>query len=138
MMADPAWTGAVVVALPEELSVEETLELVPRISERMGRPPLALLVNRSVGTTDTGASRAGLAALRERLSPVARRGLDTVCADFDARRRFEAALRARLAGSTERGVVTLKERLAMPGEHSPVAIVRQLGTELASGLGRGA
>lgn len=136
MMADPDWTGAIVVALPEELSVEETLELVPRVSQRMGRPPLAILVNRCVGAADAGASRAAFEALRMHASPAARRGLDTVCAEFEARRRFESSLRARLAGSTGRGVVTLQEELAAPGEHSPLAIVRHLGMQLASALGR--
>jgi anion-transporting ArsA/GET3 family ATPase len=47
MLADPARTGAIVVGLPEPLVVDETLELVPRIGERLGRAPLALIVNRS-------------------------------------------------------------------------------------------
>lgn len=138
MMSDPAWTGALVVALPEELSVEETLELVPRVSDRMGRRPLALVVNRSVGGAEGGGSRAGLEPIRTRLSPAAREGLDTVCAEFDARRRFEATMRARLAASTERGVVALKEQLAVPGRHAPLQIVQHLAAGLGAAFGEGA
>ncbi|MGE5185208.1 MAG: ArsA-related P-loop ATPase [Acidobacteriota bacterium] len=47
LMADPARTGAIVVSLAEPLVVDETLELVPRVRERLGRAPLALVVNRS-------------------------------------------------------------------------------------------
>src|SRR5512140_255478 len=47
LMADPARVGAIVVSLPEPLVVDETLELVPRVTDRLGRPPLALVVNRS-------------------------------------------------------------------------------------------
>jgi anion-transporting ArsA/GET3 family ATPase len=50
MMADPARTGAVVVSLPERMVVDETLELVPRVTARLGHPPLALVVNRSAGS----------------------------------------------------------------------------------------
>jgi anion-transporting ArsA/GET3 family ATPase len=135
MMADPAWTGAVVVALPEELSVDETVELVPRVSERTGRRPLALLVNRSVQGADPDHSRATLETLRARLSPAARQGLDSVYAEFEARRRFEAILRMRLAGATEHGVVSLKEQLALPGEHTPLSIVQRLATQLATAFG---
>jgi len=135
MMADPSWTGAMVVSLPEELSVEETLELVPRVSQRTGRRPLALLVNRSAGGADTDRWAPRLEALRARLSPVARCGLDTVCAEFETRRRFEAALCSQLAGATVHGLVTLKEQLAVPGGHTPLDIVQNLAAELGAALG---
>ena len=48
MFADPAMTGAVVVTLAEELALEETKELLPRIRRDLGRDPVALFVNRSV------------------------------------------------------------------------------------------
>jgi anion-transporting ArsA/GET3 family ATPase len=50
MLADPGRTGAVVVSLPEPLVVDETLELIPRVTSRLGRAPLALIVNRSAAT----------------------------------------------------------------------------------------
>jgi anion-transporting ArsA/GET3 family ATPase len=68
MMSDPLRTGAVVVSLPEPLVVDETLELVPRITERLGRPPLALVVNRSAEALASDAHPAWLAALSSQLS----------------------------------------------------------------------
>lgn len=136
MMADAKWTGAIAVSLPEELSVDETLELVPRVTERMGRPPLALFVNRSVGAAGSD-SPAAERDIRARLSPAAARGFDTICADFDARRRFEAILRARLAGATERGVVALREELGSTGVHAPLDVVRHVASEIGAALGEG-
>lgn len=136
MMADPAWTGAVVVALPEELAVEETLELVPRVSERMRRPPLAVLVNRSVGVEPPPAhAPAAFEGLRSRLSPASLVGLDTICAEFRARRRYESLLRERLAGATARGVLALREELAAPGRHEPLDIVQSVALQLRAQLG---
>ena len=48
MLSDPARTGALLVTTLEELAVEETLELLPRLTGELGRPPLALVINRSV------------------------------------------------------------------------------------------
>lgn len=83
MMADPARTGAVMVSLPEPLVVDETLELVPRVTARLGRAPLAVIVNRSacsvvgddehppwldaLGARLSGGSRAAVAALHDEL-----------------------------------------------------------------------
>ncbi|HET9993672.1 MAG TPA: ArsA-related P-loop ATPase, partial [Kofleriaceae bacterium] len=47
LVADPDRVGAIVVGLPEPLVVDETLELIPRVTQRLDRPPLALIVNRS-------------------------------------------------------------------------------------------
>jgi anion-transporting ArsA/GET3 family ATPase len=82
MLADPVRTGALVVSLPEPLVVDETLELLPRVSARLGRAPLALLVNRSaseivdverppwldgLGGQLSDGSRGALAAVEEEL-----------------------------------------------------------------------
>ena len=48
MLADPGRSAALLVTTPEELAVEETLELFPRLAAELGRPPLALVINRSV------------------------------------------------------------------------------------------
>ncbi len=45
MLADPARTGAIIVAQPEPLIVDETLELVPRVTARIGLA--GLVVNAS-------------------------------------------------------------------------------------------
>ncbi len=47
MLQDPARSAAVVVATPEELAVEETLEFWPRIAHDLGRPPAAAVINLS-------------------------------------------------------------------------------------------
>jgi len=48
MLAEPGTVGTVVVSLAEELPFEETQELVPKLTQTLGRPPLALVVNRSL------------------------------------------------------------------------------------------
>lgn len=135
MMSDPAWTGAVVVTLAEELSAEETMELVPRVSRRLGRRPLAAFVNRSVGAA-IGAGQGGRALERiaAGLSPESRAGLATVHAELRGRARVEAALRGALAGTTERGVFSLGEQLARGGRHEPRDVVLGLQAEIAAHL----
>lgn len=89
MMADPAWTGALLVAEPEELAVEETRELLPRATRDLGRPPLGLIVNRSqktLGPIDP--------AVGGRLSANARASFEVLRARVESRRAHEAALRA--------------------------------------------
>jgi hypothetical protein len=92
------------------------------------------VVNRSVEAPYGGGSRRGIETVRARLSDAARRGLDTVCAEFDARRQYEASMRTRFARATERGVLSLKEQLAVPGEHTPLSIVERLAVQLESAL----
>ncbi|NBO38053.1 hypothetical protein EBU99_05675 [bacterium] len=48
MIANPALVATVLVTLPEELPVEETLEFMPRLSRDLGRPANALFINRSI------------------------------------------------------------------------------------------
>jgi len=48
MLADPKLVGSMLVTLPEELPVEETLEFLPRLARDLGRPADALFVNRSL------------------------------------------------------------------------------------------
>jgi hypothetical protein len=132
MMSDPAWTGAVVVTLAEELAAEETLELVPRLTERTGRPPLAVFVNRStIGLVGDNGRPDWLGALGPRLSVRSRAGLDTVFGELQGRSRAEQVLRRELAGMTEHGVRSLREQLALPGGHSPARIVERLQGEVA-------
>ncbi len=68
MMADPLRTGALIVSLPEPLVIDETLELVPRVTERLGRSPLALIINRSAATLAPDAHPSWLAPLAAQLS----------------------------------------------------------------------
>ena len=137
MMADPAWTGAVVVALPEELAVEETLELVPRVTRGLGRPPLAAIVNRSmtrlVGAR--GEARVAPRSLEQRLSPAAREGLLTMRDDLRARVSHEAELRRSLDGGTRWGTLSLDEMLAVSERTEPKEVALALAAALGVWLG---
>lgn len=139
LLADPARTGALVVALPEELAVDETLELVPRVTRALGRPPIATIVNRCVAPiAGTFARPPWVDALAARLSPIAREGLEVLEGDLRGRAaRAEELVRA-LAGATEAGTFLLDEQLAMAGEASPGDVVRALAVELGALLDRGA
>ncbi len=77
MLADPARMGVIVVAQPEPLIVDETLELVARLP----RPPLGLVVNASAPASD--------GVLGPRLRAIA--------AELDQRAATERGLRAQLA-----------------------------------------
>lgn len=131
MMADPARVGALVVALPEELVVDETLELVPRVSRALGRPPLLALVNRSVGGWARGEARPPwLDAVSARLSPEAREGLHLLLAELRARARLGAELERALAAATEHGTLAIEEQLATSSGGAPLEVVRAVARTL--------
>lgn len=98
MMADPARTGAILVSQPEPMVIEETVELVPRIARRLGRPPLALVVNASAAAI-TGAEDdpAWLAGCAPPLSPHARGAVIAAHRELRARAALEGELRDRVA-----------------------------------------
>lgn len=128
MLADPARVGAVVVSLPEELAVEETVELLPRLEKDLGRKPLAAFVNRSVAgrvAAQGGPLLGGVA-----MSEAARAGLETVEGDLRGRARLEAELRERLAGRTSLGVFSLSEQLLVREAPSPREVMQGLAEEL--------
>jgi anion-transporting ArsA/GET3 family ATPase len=136
MMRDPRWTGAIAVALPEELAVEETLALVPRAAASLGRPLLAVIVNRSAtGLVTDDAEPAWLPALRSHVPPPIAAAIEGVQSDLRGRLRFEQQLRKRLAGTTRGGIVALEDRLARAVDDSPRAIVAALATTLDAELG---
>ncbi len=132
MLGDPDWLGAVVVAQPEELAAEETVELIPRITQRLGRPPLALLINRSVsGTMTAQAHPPWLGALGQHVTPSSLEALGTAHAALTGRIRYEGALRRLLDGKTVYGTVLLSEQLLRDGPHTPADTARRLSAELA-------
>jgi len=133
MMADPEWTGAIAVSMPEELEVEETLELVPRASRSLGRPLLAVVVNRSVaGLLKEDASPAWLRAARARLPPDVATGLESISADLSGRLAFERELRHSLEGATKLGCFALHEQLALGVDASPRGVVTALTSAMRS------
>lgn len=117
MMADPARTGAVVVTLPEPLVVDETLELVPRVTARLGHPPLALVINRSAGATAGADEHPGwLDALGPRLTERSRGAVTALHDELRARLSVERTLRRQV----ECGSIALDE---LPGR-TPLEVVR--------------
>jgi len=131
MMGDPSWTGALAVSLPEELAVEETLELVPRATKSLGRPLLAAVINRSVARLIKDTTRPlWIEALRGHMSPALVSGLEGVQADLAGRLGFERQLRQALQGTSQRGVFSFDEQLAVGVQGSPRAIVDALASYL--------
>ena len=123
MMADAARVGAVVVGLPEPLVVDETLELIPRITARLGRPPLALFVNRSAVTIANDAEHpAWLDELRGRVSVHAYRAIEALRDELRVHVELELELRRRVQGAVAAGVVSLAE---LPGR-APIDVVRSI------------
>ena len=117
MLADPTRTGAMVVSLPEPLVVDETLELIPRVTSRLGRSPLALVVNRSAATiVGDDAQPPWLPPLAAQLSEPSRRVIQTLHEELHERGVVEAELQRRVACST----VSFPE---LPGR-VPIEVVR--------------
>ena len=119
LVADPARTGAIVVALPEPLVVDETLELVPRVAARLGRAPLALIVNRSAAEV-AAASPAWLDELR--VTDKSRRALAAIDEELRTRVAIENDLRARVGCAS----FALPELLG----HAPRDVVDTFGARL--------
>lgn len=66
MLRDPARTAYVAVAAPEEMPVNETLELQDKLVDAVGRGPDAIVVNGMYPQRFTAAEREELAAFAER------------------------------------------------------------------------
>lgn len=48
MIFDPMRTAVVIVTLPEELPVEESIEFIPKVTEALGYKPQGLFINQSI------------------------------------------------------------------------------------------
>lgn len=134
MLADPAKLGALVVALPDELSATETLELVPRVTRDLGRPPIAAIVNRCVPSLGEEPRPPWLREVSAQLSPVARDALEVLAGDLRGRARRAGELCRALDGATAHGTFLLDEQLATSGATSPREVVRALSAEVAKWL----
>jgi len=55
LLADPAATGVIIVTLPEEMAVDEALELESQVNRRVHLPACAVIVNRLVPDVPTEA-----------------------------------------------------------------------------------
>ena len=131
MTRDPGWSGAVLVSTPEELALTETLELLPRVTGALERPPLLALVNRATSRfVGAGDPPGWLEPLERGFSPEARQGLATLHAELAVRARLERALRDALARRTERGVLSLDDQLLATGVTAPCDVARALSVAL--------
>ncbi len=129
LMGDPARTGAIVLGLPEPLVMAETLELVPRVTQRLGRPPLALLVNRSAtALASPEAHPKWIAALP--VSAQTREAIVTLHEELRTRARLEGQLDASLLNRTAHGAASLPELLGL----SPADVVRAMSRDVSHRL----
>lgn len=139
MMTDPAWTGALLVSLPDELSVEETRELLPRVTHHLGRPPLAVIANRSVSRLlDDEPAPSWLPSLLAGLPAPVGYTVETVWLELAARVRMERQLRVAVEGRTLHGVLALDDQLAVSDANLPRDVVTRLAAALAPHMGSGA
>ncbi len=133
MFADPSWTGAVIVTLAEELAVDETLELLPRVRRDLGRPPLALLINRSVDRFFSGeTSPRWLDELG--VSSGEGSALRSVYGELLRRKQREAQLRRAGGTVAEVGAVPLEDALLTGASGSPVDVIEAMARELDAAL----
>lgn len=132
MMADPDWTGAAIVATPEELALEEAFELVPRVRRALSRPPLAAVINRAVAHLTGEAPE--LASVAARLSPPCREALSTLVAELGGRARAEREAATALGASAARGVHRLEDQLLAHGTTCPRSVVEALSERCAGWL----
>lgn len=133
MMADPSWTGAIVVSSPEQLAVIETLELVPRVTAAMKRRPIAAIINRSplVGAGD----RAWIARAAAGLPRRSRDAMLSIDADLSARMRASDQLRRALEGATERGTIVIGDQVLERGDVTPLDVARAASSAIGPVLG---
>lgn len=115
LMADPQRTGALVVALPEPLVMAETLELVPRVAERLRRPALGLIVNRAPLVLGPRPRTTGLSASAAQV-------VEALEGELHARAAVEAELDEALAAKTALGAWSLPDLLGQ----APREVVQRL------------
>jgi anion-transporting ArsA/GET3 family ATPase len=131
MMNDPAQVGVWVATTPEELAIEETLQLVPRIARDLQRTPLAIAVNRSV--THFGPANATgpwLEGMLRQLPIESQTTAETMRRSLQQRVIRESALRSDLQDATQFGMVSLDDQLTLQGEALPRAVIEAVSTDI--------
>lgn len=137
LLADPQKTGTVVVTLPEELPTEEVLEFVPKLSAEMKRPPLAVLVNRSVSREfrdvkeDELMSKLSQSGLKQNFVDA----IDLVAGELFKKLEFERLLNDKLTPQTSLGCFALSEELLTDPFISDAAVTSNLAAQLAHVFG---
>lgn len=94
MLYDESTVGTIVVTIPEELPVEETLEFLPQIETELGRPPLFVVLNRCFVEEFPQQELDGLVTRIQ--SPAAQEACKTLASDLRKRGLFAAELSAAL------------------------------------------
>lgn len=147
MLGDPHLTGALLVTLPEELPLEETLEFLPKLSKELDRPPLAVLVNRATHRAfgeraATLESEPWFQALDGKMANAASRaGLNTLVRELAKRAGCAKTLRRRLAetGLADLPVLELPDVALLEPGAGPRVVVQtiaslSMGPLVAGGL----
>jgi anion-transporting ArsA/GET3 family ATPase len=116
LLLDPARTGIVLVTLPEELPVNETVELDDGIRSVLGMPRAGLVVNAMPDPRFGAADAPGLAALASAPDPIG----------VAARAASAAALRRERA---ERALARLREAVPLPGAVLPLLPAARWGRD---------
>lgn len=121
LLVDPRHTGVVIVTLPEEMPVNEAIELDQQVREVLGMPRAALVVNAMPETRFTPAERERLAPLEDLpppLGPAAR----------------AATLQELRAEAAERELARAREALDLPTTVLPLLSTPAWGPEAISAL----
>ena len=143
LLADTAKVGVVMVTLPEELPVEETLESIPKIAKETGRPPLMLLVNKSISRHSAGdaaelEAEPWFGAFQASLgSPEAREASSLLLRDLLKRNHFEKRLQQAAAELNMRTLLLSDVSLThpeLPEREVPVFLSMELTSALNSEL----
>ena len=103
---DPRTTGVLAVALPEEIPVNETIDLEARLREELGVNLHATVLNSVLPQRFTAGDARGLEALAEKGSKEARAATRASLSEF-RRARAERAQGRRLGRATRARVITL-------------------------------
>ncbi|MCB1172284.1 MAG: hypothetical protein KDK39_01905 [Leptospiraceae bacterium] len=113
LIRDQSKTGALIVTLPEEMPVDESLELIPKLEADLHAPPIGIFLNRSLVGSANGADKPPLneiasafamhesaheseivSAVTDRLSqPASRSGVQALYSDLRRRVQMEVRLR---------------------------------------------
>ncbi len=135
MLEDPAKVGTAIVTLPEELPVEETLEMIPVLEKDLGRPPLFILLNRSLSPllADGLASSSELSpTLSQRIHALAgsesRITIDALHGDLARRLEYERRLRTAVSIP----VISLPDRMIVAPEETGLERIQALAGTLAA------
>lgn len=134
MLEDPAKVGTAVVTLPEELPVEETLEMLPVLERDLGRLPLFILVNKSLAPllqngmhTDSTLSP----HLRRRIDSLqnaeSRITIEALQGDLAHRLEYERRLRQ----SVSVPVLSMADRMIAAPEESSFSRIQELSRTFA-------